>query len=521
MRTTVRALAATAVVGVLLPWGVGGPALADDTTPAVEETPAVDFGYSARAWSTPVHVEVYEPSLPIPATPQLEFMMAYSLVKSDGGSSSGRASWFWPGDPVGEGLKTFAEQLGLPAQLFEGGYPVQVNAQHPSDEEAVADEPFPGMVMRAEAAAHEASSSTGFTPDGSVEEADAADNPVAGLLKGLGLDKLAGTAKADQSVPGMPAGLGAIVDFNGYVATSSSTVVDGEVKVTSRSTLGDVSLLGGLIKLTGVKAVATTLSDGDEVKATSKNNWGGLSILGQEFSIGPEGIEAVGQKQGIPGLSNNPAKALEQLGITITVPEQVRESEGRKGEVLSRGLQLEIKTDLLRPVLAALPFDKIGEMMPDAAGPLKSVVSGLGGLAPRIVVTLGEARSTLETVTAMAPPVDEPAPADPPTEENPTSDPAPSDDAAVPTSEAPTDPGAPSSDVPESAETTADLPPSQAASSAGLPKLFSIPGVLTLGAIALAVGAGSWFRRAGLLALGAGGACTHGLDTGLPDLRKV
>jgi hypothetical protein len=33
--------------------------------------------------------------------------------------------------------------------------------------------------------------------------------------------------------------------------------------------------------------------------------------------------------------------------------------------------------------------------------------------------------------------------------------------------------------------------------------------------------AGSYVRRLGALVLGAGGACPHGLESGLPDLRKV
>ena len=55
-----------------------------------------------------------------------------TTVEADSGSSAGRASWLWPGDPVGEGAKTFGEQLKLPPQLFENGYPVQVNSGQPS-----------------------------------------------------------------------------------------------------------------------------------------------------------------------------------------------------------------------------------------------------------------------------------------------------------------------------------------------------------------------------------------------------
>ena len=65
----------------------------------------------------------------------------------------------------------------------------------------------------------------------------------------------------------------------------------------------------------------------------------------------------------------------------------------------------------------------------------------------------------------------------------------------------------------------AALPPAALAS--GLPDLFSIPGLLLVGSIAGACVAGSYVRRMGALALGGGGACSHGLDSGLPDLRKA
>ena len=45
--------------------------------------------------------------------------------------------------------------------------------------------------------------------------------------------------------------------------------------------------------------------------------------------------------------------------------------------------------------------------------------------------------------------------------------------------------------------------------------------MLLLGGIALAGVAGSYLRKIGALALGGGAACTHGLDSGLPDLRKA
>ena len=55
----------------------------------------------------------------------------------------------------------------------------------------------------------------------------------------------------------------------------------------------------------------------------------------------------------------------------------------------------------------------------------------------------------------------------------------------------------------------------------GLPPLNSVPGALTVGGIGLAAAAGTWLRKIGLVALGGTGSCPHGLDSGLPDLRKA
>jgi hypothetical protein len=60
-----------------------------------------------------------------------------------------------------------------------------------------------------------------------------------------------------------------------------------------------------------------------------------------------------------------------------------------------------------------------------------------------------------------------------------------------------------------------------AALASGLPPLGSIPfWAFVLGAVGATV-MGVYAKRLGAAAMGAGGACSHGLDTGLPDLRKA
>lgn len=489
-------------------------------------------GFTTAAWSSPVRIEVFEPSLPIPVDAgkaQLEFLMGYSKVQADSGTSTGRSSLFWPGDPVGEGLKTFAEQLGLPSTpLTANGYPVQVNSQFPGDQPTQTDEKIPGSIQRTTSGDGTAIAETGFSPDGAVLGPDAgddeggADNPLGGLLDQLqgllgggGGLPLPGASAQAAAAPANPLGL--LVDVDGYVSVSKMDAADGPVRASTRATLGEVRLLGGLITMGGVETVARTTSDGAKGEATGKANYGKMAIAGQEFSIGPDGIEAAGSTTAIPGLDDLPADALEQLGVSIEVPEQVREVDGDTATSVSSGLRITIDTKLLAPVLQALPTGVLGELIPAEAGPLKGVISGLSSLAPKVVITLGVSRATVDTVPPIAPmapggPVEEAAPADQ----------APAPKAGTvgvpPVAGAPAPLGAAPQPAPSAG--VSDLVDA-APVSAGLPDLFSIPGMLLIGAFAAAAVAGSWFRRIGAAALGAGAPCPHGLESGLPDLRKA
>lgn len=513
-----RLLVAGGVLASMMPLTTGA------ASPAAGAVAAAEYGgYTATAWSSPIRIEVFEPSIPIPVDAgiaQLEFDLGYSQVQADSSSSSGRSSLFWPGDPVGEGLKTFAEQLGLPSTpLTANGYPVQVNSQFPGEPNTQADNKIPGSIQQTTSGDKTALAETGFSPDGAVDGPDAggaggASNPLSDLtdqLKGLLGGKLPGTAKA--AAPANPLGL--LVDIDGYVSVSRMTAVDGPVVTASRSTLGEVRLLGGLITLGGIETVARASTDGAKGVSSGKATFGKMAIAGQQFSIGPDGIEAAGTTSPIPGLKDLPADALEQLGVSIVVPEQVRKIDGDAAQTFSAGLQVVINTKTLAPLLQALPAGALAELIPAEAGPLKGVVAGLSSLAPKIVITLGVASATVDTVPAIAftPPSAEVPPAvagvQPPKAGS-VGVPPVAAGGAAPVNAAPPADSAPVGDLVDAAP-----------ASAGLPDLFSIPGFLLLAAFAAAAVAGSWFRRLGVAALGGSASCTYGLDTGLPDLRKA
>ncbi|WP_166134096.1 choice-of-anchor P family protein [Nocardioides ochotonae] len=557
-------LLAAGLLAAVLPLGV--PAAASETTSETTSETASETGagagtdgafsgYNMSGWAAPIRLEVYEPVLPIPAQPQLELMLGYSKVLADSTSGKGRASYLWPGDPLGEGLKTFLEQLGFPQAgvdaLAGNGYPVQVNSGFPSGPTTQRQEPLPGAVMRTTAKEGSVVAKTGFSTDCDVEKSDA--DLLGGLLDGSLLPGLAGgllggavpapaghegdpsaEAAQEETCP-IPAAIAALVDVDGYVALTRSSVTGGEASLVSKAALGEVKVLGGLLTLSGITADASALSDGARGRAEGAASFGTLEVLGQRFGIGPEGVEAAGERFQIPGLGTDPASALKRLGITVTLPKGTRTVKGDQATTTVSALQVEVDTAILSPLLKQLrgPLDELIKNIPfpEEAAIVKSLLSSVPDLAPRLVLTLGTATATVDTVQGLEPPVIDPPtePTGPETEAG--TEPGAGDGAVPPGaagSGAGSDPAAPApgGDVPAGGGGGGDAAPggelpAAAPVAAGLPALFSIPGMLLLGGIALAGAAGSYLRKIGALALGGGAACTHGLDSGLPDLRKA
>jgi hypothetical protein len=513
--------AAAGLAALALPW----------STATAGDEPAF-AGYNSSAWAAPVQVEVYEPTIPIPADPQFDVEMAYSRVEAETGLGRGRGSWLWPGDPVGEGAKTFVEQLGLPPELGERGYPVQVNSTYPTGPESQADEPFPGTIMRTSADGRSVTAQVGYSPDGQAQDPDTGGNgggtpgtpglpSVPGLRGGLqdfGA-AITGSQQADEpdpsgGAPGVPKELSALVDFTGYTSTSTAETGADLVSTVSRSSVSDVSLLAGLITVESVHTRLVTASDGKAATAKGDSDVGRLSIAGNAFTIGPDGVEAAGQQAPIPGLPDDPAKALAALGVQLHLPKPQLDHQGDASSGLVQGIRIEIDTTQLHSKLAAVPLGDVVGAIPDEAKQLKSALQAAIGLSPRIVISLGNSGTATDTV----PPIDLPDTPTAPTGD--TTTPAAggsgggSGGSAPPGSApgAPTDTGAPSADG-----NLTDAAPM----GAGLPPLNSIPGALTVGGIGLAAAAGTWLRKLGLVALGGTGSCPHGLDSGLPDLRKA
>lgn len=517
MKRILFSVAAAALAGAALPV----------TAPAGNAAEDGYSGYRSIAIAAPVKVELYEPTIPIPSSPQLEFELGYTKVEADSGSSLGRASWLWPGDPVGEGMKTFVEQLGLPEQLGENGYPVQVNSGQPSGEEQQADEPFPGMVMRTSASDTKTIAQAGFSPDGQVGDGTESDegsaeetpNPLEQFGQAItgGLTTAAEDEPAPGGAPGLPPEVAALVDLEGYTSTSQNVVTDGKVVTTARSALGSVSLLGGVITLDGIVSTSVSSSDGAKGATQGRTVLGGMTVAGQEFSFGPDGFVAAGQGGEVPPLPAEVTDALAQLGISLELTKPERKVKGDQATSAVSGLVVDLDTSVLRKQLDALPLDDLIGALPSDPPELKSTLQSVLGLSPRVVVTLGVASTQVDTVQGLDIPTDVPD-NDPGTTD--------ADGGAGGTGTSPSSGAAPSAGAPaasppgDAAAAAGDLPPAELTGS-GLPPLYSIPGAILVGGIALAAVGGSWLRKAGVLALGGAGSCTHGLDSGLPDLRKA
>jgi len=521
-RRTQRTVASGLVLGLL---ALGGAA-------SLAPAHAADFsGFSTHALAVPLRIEVREPAIPIPADPQAEFNFSYTKVDGASGPiGTARASAMWPGDSVGEGLKTFGEQLGLPAPLLvltNGGYPAQVNAQSPGETASATQEFLPGMTGRVTTSDKKAVAKVGYGTSGDVDPGDNGtgsteqpnllDQLKSGDLSGLG-DALLGAqtgAPGAEQPSGSPLGaLGALINTGGMDSISSTTYdADADsVVATATSRLGNVTLLAGIVELKGVEVITTVTSNiTGGAKIYKKVHIGSMSIAGNKFAFTGTGIEAQGKQTPIPGLPDAPAAALKALGISFHLGEVTQTKDGAAGSITAEGLRITIDTTPLRSKLPDLPLGDLINQLPNLPGQanlLKSLLLALTEAHPRIDLVLGQSTSSAQTVPAI-------------------------DGGSLPPTTLP--PGGDlggTGDIPGTAPGVGDLPPTTTGdqpaqnpilqpSASRLPPLGGIPLMLLLGGLAAALGVGWYIRSAGLVLFGAAGACGHGFKSGIPDLRKA
>ncbi len=497
---------------------------------------APDFsGFTTHAVATPLRIEVHEPAIPIPADPQFEMNFSYTRVDgSSGPTGSARASAMWPGDGIGEGLKTFGQQLGLPGALTDGGYPIQINSASPGETASATQEFFPGNTGKVSSSTSMSVAKVGYGTSGDVAPGSTGDsttpaptNPLTALTKGdlsaLG-NLLSGTKTAGPGAPqpqSSPLGaLGLLVNAGGMESISSTNYGADLDSVVSQATarLGSISLLAGIVKLDGVEVVAKTTSNiAGGAKTSHSVTIGGMTIAGQKFAFTGTGFVVAGKPTPIPGLPDTAAGALKALGISFSLGKVTDTKTGAAGEVAAEGLRITIMTKPLLSKLPKLPLDQLVSKLPNLPGQasiLKGLIIALGQATPRVDLVLG----SVDAQAATVPPISIGGVV-PPTGpiSTPGSVPPPSTVPSI--AQGPT-----SAQNPQQASgpgPVVSTPINPLSSVPGLPPLGSIPTLLLLGGLLLALGGGWYLRRAGLLLFGGATTCAHGLKAGIPDLRKV
>jgi hypothetical protein len=477
----------------LLAVGLGGAAVPLLGAPSASAAAKPAFsGFSTSAVATPLEVDVYEPTIPLPAEPQLELELGYSKAIADSGGARSRASLLWPGAALGEGFKTISDVIGLPPEIGAQGYPLQSNSTYPAGPLTDSKDTVPGAVMRTSASATVTEAQAGYSGDCDVRE-----------TPGRG------------SCP-LPTALSAVADVAGSSATSKVQNSGTTVVATSHAAASGVSLVGGLVTVTGLSAQTVSTTDGHHTKGTGQSTYTGFLLAGQPVRLGPDGAALPGQTVAIPGLPTDPNAALSQLGITITVPKPLYDRQGSLLTSTDSALVLQVDCGVLRHKLDALPISTVGDainQLPDQLAQVKSALGAALYLSPRLVFTLARVESTVNTVQGITfPPL--------PTDLGFGGPLTPGTQATTPVS-----PGTPGLVAPGAAAPELDAsgpgPLASAVRPAGLPDRFTLPGALLLGALAAAALAGGWLRRLSALLLGTSATCPHGLHNGLPDLRKA
>lgn len=474
-------------------------------------------GYTATARAEVLHVELYEPVIPIPGSPQGDGSVAYSKVSTESGPTSrATASYLWPGDVIGDGFDQLIQQPGAT-------YPVQVNSRNPATAAAPAKNAAQLSDGNGMSTSADDTSANGTV---SLVGLGGGADPLGGL--GTGLGTLLGKTSAPKP-PAVPVpvaaskALAALVTAKGV--TSDSTVTIGKTAVTStaHAAVTDLSLLGGIVTLSDVDVRSTVVSDGSKATVSQKAALGGLTVAGVPVQLGDNGLELSGAGAKLPALGDTLGTLLKTLGISFAVVPVTKSVDGPTGSGTAQVLQISVDTTPLKSQLNS-PLSAIVALLgPKLATQLAPVIQ----LSPKIVLTVGDVNASASASPAYDPGGSGAVPpplggagsagggaALPPSGGTGGGGSGVSGGGTGPGSSA----GGGGQPAPVNDQPVATAP--VALQAAALPALGTMPRLLVLGALALAGVLGWLLRNAGGAVFRGAGGCDFGLATGVPDLRK-
>ena len=201
-------------------------------------------------------------------------------------------------------------------------------------------------------------------------------------------------------------GQAALVDVQGERSESSATVTGDKAVATAESDAGKLLILGGLIEFDGLKVTSQSTSDGTKGAATGDVDYVSMSVAGVPFGITANGIQTPFGMIALPQLPDAMNQVLAPLGISVTMPAASDVSKDTAGEMFSHGMQISIDTAVLKKMLPLTPVLKqlIAQVPPQLTQQLPPQLSQIIGilpdLAPKIVLTVGSAKSKADAAPA-------------------------------------------------------------------------------------------------------------------------
>ena len=400
---------------------------------------------AAAASPTPVKVEIFEPTIPLPTAPQAELDFGYAKVKADSRQHQGprqlpvarrRASA--RGSRPSSSSSACRPQLGR--ERLPGPGELAVPLRHRPSSSTT---PFPGTSMtatvgRGHGRAPPSASPTTATPVTAPATTPATAGDGGGAAPRAArrcrcsddLDDILGRARPRPDVGGLArASRGPTARtppddagrHRGLPAPGGARGAGRRQRVrrrhpvgrrrlrlvtsTSRAALGDVRLLGGLVTMSGI----TSTVDLHQRRHDGRGRRGGadygtMTIAGQTFGIGPEGFErrraagpdpgAARRPDGGPGGARHHGRSCRSRR---TRPTATRPRAPVEGLIVT----IDLKT--LQPVLsaaAARARSSTRSRSRPRRRSLKSLLGSIGNLSPKVVLHLGYTTAAVDTVAA-------------------------------------------------------------------------------------------------------------------------
>jgi hypothetical protein len=495
-----------AVVGgaVVLTLAWPGPTRADTTL----------GGYSGVASADAIHVEIFDPTIPLPSDPQIDLGIAHTKANTDSGPvSRALASYLWPGDVIGDG---FDQLIGNPSST----YPVQINSRFPATSTAPAHNTAQitagnGMTTSSDDTTSRASAS------GVGVSGQSANDPLKGLCQLLKPKDCPATPAVPQVPVNVSKQVSALVTMSGGSSDSTVTIGKNSITSTAHATGSGLKLLGGLITIGNVDITSKTVSDGKKAVTTGNVDITSVTIAGKSLGIDGKGLNLAGKKTKLPDVPSTITDLLSKIGISFDYAPTTRSVTGPQGSLKASGLVITVDTKLLHDALAPLT-GVLADLLNTV--PNMSQVTALLGLGPKFEFIVGDVSSAATASPAYVPP---PAGAAGGSTGGSSGGGTGGSDgggglagSGGSVGDTGGGPGTSGADTTSMVRPQATTPTAIQPVAYQLPRLSAVPRALILGALGLAGAIGWIFRGAGSFILGGGRNCSYGLGTGLPDLRK-